>query len=75
MCVGVSVCACVCGDKSGDWEQRSHNWGVEPGNEAGEWSLGMRLGSGAWERGWGVEPGNEAGEWSMGTRLGSGAWE
>ena len=37
-------------------------WGVEPGNEAGEWSLGMRLGSGAWEWGWGVEPGNGAGD-------------
>ena len=48
---------------------------LEPGNEAGEWSLGTRLGSGAWERGWGVEPGNEAGEWSLGTRLESGAWE
>ena len=23
--------------------------GMEPGNEAGEWSLGMRLGNGAWE--------------------------
>ena len=48
---------------------------MEPGNEAGEWSLGTRLESGAWERGWRVEPGNEAGEWSLGTRLGSGAWE
>ena len=42
---------------------------MEHGNEAGEWSLGMRLGSGAWERGRGVEPGNEAGESSLGTRL------
>ena len=23
--------------------------GLEPGNEAGDWSLGMRLGTGAWE--------------------------
>ena len=33
-----------------------------------EWNLGMRLGSGIWERGWGVEFGNEAGEWNLGTR-------
>ena len=32
---------------------------MEPGNEAGEWSLGMGLGSGAWEWAWGLEPGNE----------------
>ena len=25
--------------------------GLEPGNEAREWRLGMRLGSGDWERG------------------------
>ena len=51
---------------------------MEPGNEAREWRLGTRLGSGAWERGWGVEPGNEAGEageLSVVMRLGSGAWE
>ena len=48
---------------------------MEPGNVTGEWSLGTRLGSGAWECDWGVEPGNEVGEWSLGTRLGSGAWE
>ena len=48
---------------------------MEPGSEAREWSLGMRLGIRIWERGYGVEPGNEAREWSLGMRLGSGAWE
>ena len=35
-------------------------WAVEPGNKAGQWSLGTRLGSGAWEQRWAVEPGNKA---------------
>ena len=35
---------------------------MKPGNEIGEWSLGTRLGSEAWERDWGVESGNEIGE-------------
>ena len=34
---------------------------MEPGNETGEWNLGMRLGGGAWERDW---------EWSLEMRLG-----
>ena len=33
----------------GAWER---GWGVEPGNEAGGWSLGTRLGGGDWERGY-----------------------
>ena len=37
--------------------------------------MGVRLGSGAWERGFRVEHGNEAGELRLGMRLGSGAWE
>ena len=43
------------------------SWAVEPGNEAGEWRLGMRLESGDWEY--------EAGEWRLGMRLESGDWE
>ena len=38
---------------------------MQPGNEAGKYSLGTRLGSAAWEQGWGVQPGNEAGECSL----------
>ena len=34
---------------------------MEPGNDAGGWNLGMRLG---------VEPGNEAGGWNLGMRPG-----
>ena len=41
---------------------------METGNEAGEWSLGMRLGSGDWEM-------KSSWEWSLGTRLWSGDWE
>ena len=42
---------------------------------AGKWSLGMWLGSGAWDCGWEVEPGTVAGKWSLGMGLGSGAWD